>query len=91
MESSDYRTTADVPGASHVRARAMASPVEGKANATPDDLLAEQPVLVKSSGRPVAGATARYEIVEIDGLTNDELRSRLYRLSVGARSQTEGL
>jgi uncharacterized protein len=56
-----------------LRVRVHATPVAGAANEALVRLLAKRLRLARSAVRIVSGASARTKIVEIDGLTTDEL------------------
>jgi uncharacterized protein (TIGR00251 family) len=60
-----------------LRVRVKAPPVDGAANAALVQLLAKTVGVPKSKVTLIAGATARNKIVEIDGLSSDELKKRL--------------
>lgn len=60
-----------------LKARLTAPPVDGAANEALVALLADRLHLPKRAIQIVRGATSRLKTVEIDGLTLDELRSRL--------------
>jgi uncharacterized protein (TIGR00251 family) len=62
-------------GALHVRLRAP--PVDGQANEALRRFLAKQLDVSPSAVEIIGGATARHKRVRIDGLTVDEVRSRL--------------
>ena len=62
-----------------LRARVRAAPVEGAANAALIQLLSKRLGLSKSKISLVAGATSRNKIVEILGLSPDEIKNRLSR------------
>lgn len=62
-----------------LRVRVKAPPVDGAANSALVQLLAKVLGISKSSVALVSGATARNKIIEITGLSNDELKSRLNR------------
>jgi len=57
--------------------RVAAPPIEGKANAAVERLLAKALGVPKSRVEVVSGASAREKLVRIDGLTAAEARSRL--------------
>ncbi len=63
-----------------VRARVTAPPVDGRANGALEQLLAEALGVAPSKVRVVGGATARRKVLEVDGLSLEEVRSRLERL-----------
>jgi uncharacterized protein len=67
----------DTPTGGTLKARLTAPPVDGAANEALIALLAERLHLPQRAIRLVRGATSRQKTVEIDGLTVDELRSRL--------------
>jgi len=60
-----------------LKARLTAPPVDGAANEALVTLLADRLHIPKRAIQIVRGATSRLKTVEIDGLTADELRSRL--------------
>ncbi len=64
-------------GALLVRARVAAPPVDGKANAALELLLARALDVAPSRVEVVGGATARRKLVEVDGLTLEEVGARL--------------
>jgi uncharacterized protein (TIGR00251 family) len=57
--------------------RVTAPPVDGAANAAVRGLLAEALGVARSRVRVVRGARGRDKVVEIDGLTHAEARTRL--------------
>jgi len=60
-----------------LRVRVKAPPVDGAANTALVQLLAKSVGVPKSKVTLIAGATARNKVVEIDGLSSDELKKRL--------------
>ena len=60
-----------------LRVRVKAPPVDGAANEALVHLLAKTLGVRKSSVTLVSGATARNKIIEVEGLTIGELRTRL--------------
>jgi uncharacterized protein (TIGR00251 family) len=60
-----------------LRVRVKAPPVDGAANAALVQLLAKLVGVPKYKVTLVSGATARNKIVEIEGLSNDDLKNRL--------------
>ncbi len=60
-----------------LRVRVTAPPLEGKANAALERLLAKVLGLPKTSVRVVAGARGRTKTVAIEGLSQDEALARL--------------
>jgi uncharacterized protein (TIGR00251 family) len=60
-----------------LRVRVKAPPVDGAANAALVQLLAKSVGVPKSQVTVISGATARNKVVEIDGLSSDELKKRL--------------
>jgi uncharacterized protein len=60
-----------------LKARLTAPPIDGAANEALVALLADHLHIPKRAIQIVRGATSRLKTVEIDGLTLDELRSRL--------------
>ncbi|MCC6237969.1 MAG: DUF167 domain-containing protein [Dehalococcoidia bacterium] len=63
----------------HLRARVTAPPVDGRANAAIEELLARALGVAPSTVRVVVGASARRKVLEVGGLTAEEVRSRLER------------
>ena len=66
-----------------LKVRLTAQPLEGAANQALVELLASLLAVGRGAVRIVAGATSRTKIVEVDGITEEQLR----RLARG-RSQT---
>lgn len=62
-----------------LRVRVQAPPVDGAANAALVRLLAKAIGVPKSRVTLVSGATARNKIIEVDGISVDELKLRLER------------
>ncbi|MBI4320446.1 MAG: YggU family protein [Chloroflexi bacterium] len=60
-----------------VRVKVAAPPVEGKANKALIALLAETLGVAKADVCIVAGQTARAKLVDVSGLSSEELRHRL--------------
>lgn len=60
-----------------LKARLMAPPVDGAANDALIALLAERLALPKRALRIVHGGTSRQKVVEIEGMTMDEIREKL--------------
>ena len=60
-----------------LRLRLQAPPVEGRANRALIEFLADALGVKRSAIRLVHGATARRKLIEIDGLTEAEVRTRL--------------
>ena len=60
-----------------VRVRLRAAPVEGQANEALRRLLAKHLGLSRSSVELIGGATSRHKRVRIEGISADEVRSRL--------------
>ena len=60
-----------------LKARVVAPPVEGEANAALIKLIAKTLDIPRSAVRLVAGQTARLKVLEIDGLDEAEVRRRL--------------
>jgi hypothetical protein len=58
---------------------------EGKANAAVEDLLVTALNVPKASVRLVAGLSSPRKIVEIDGLSGEQIRQRLELPAVGQR------
>ena len=67
----------DAEGA--LRVCVKAPPVDGAANKALVQLLAKALSIRKSNITLVSGATVRNKIIEVEGLTVDELRNRLIR------------
>ena len=61
-----------------LRVRVKAPPVDGAANVALLHLLAEQVGIARSKVRIVTGASSRTKIVEFEGVTDNELKSRWY-------------
>ena len=66
----------DFMPAGALKVRVTAPPVDGKANDAVVKLLAKQLGITPSSVTVVRGATARNKTIEIDGLSDDEIRQR---------------
>ncbi len=66
-------------GASVVRVRVAAAPVDGKANEALERLLASALEVPRSSVRVVVGLTSRRKQVEVDGVSEAEALERLGR------------
>ena len=60
-----------------VRVRLKAAPVEGQANEALRRLLAKKLGLSRSSVELIGGTTSRHKRVRIEGISADEVRSRL--------------
>ncbi|MBT4126865.1 MAG: YggU family protein [Chloroflexi bacterium] len=60
-----------------LRVRVKAPPIDGAANEALVKLLAKALGVRKGSVRLVSGATARNKIIEVEGLTAGELKTRL--------------
>ena len=60
-----------------LRVRVTAPPVDGRANEALTHLLARRLGLARSAVQVVAGHGARQKLVEVEGLTLDEVRRRL--------------
>jgi uncharacterized protein len=69
----------DAAGATLLRVRVAAPPVEGRANAALERLLATALDVPPSRVRVVAGHTSRRKQVEVEGITLDDLVPRLSR------------
>jgi uncharacterized protein (TIGR00251 family) len=69
--------TEDEAGRPLLKARVVAPPVEGEANAAVVRLLAKALRLPRSAVRIASGETARVKVLEIDGLDEAEVRRRL--------------
>ena len=63
-----------------LRVRVTAPPERGKANAAVEELLAGALALPRDAVRIVAGHASARKVVELSGLAEAELRSRLSRL-----------
>jgi uncharacterized protein (TIGR00251 family) len=59
------------------RIQLAAPPVDGKANAECIVFLAEVAGVAKSRVRILSGLTSRMKVVEIDGITQEEMEGRL--------------
>jgi uncharacterized protein YggU (UPF0235/DUF167 family) len=66
-----------------LRVRVRAAPAEGAANEALLRLLADVLGVPKDSVRLVAGARARQKVVEVEGLTVDQLHARLASSGAG--------
>ncbi len=62
-----------------VRARVHAPPVDGKANAAVEELIARALGVPPSTVRVVGGASSRRKLVALEGLSSEEVRTRLAR------------
>lgn len=60
-----------------LKVRLTASPVDGAANAALLKFLAARLKLPQSALQIVQGATSRQKVIQIDGITHDELVERL--------------
>ncbi len=60
-----------------LRVRVKAPPVDGAANAALIQLLAKRLGVAKNRVTLIAGATARNKVIEIEGVTDEELRKEL--------------
>jgi uncharacterized protein len=60
-----------------IRARLTAPPEDGAANAALIELLSRQLVLPRRSIKIVRGATGRQKMIEITGLTPEEVKQRI--------------
>ncbi len=60
-----------------LRARASAPPAEGRATAATVRLVAKARRVPPSCITLVAGAQSRTKVIEVDGLTRDEVRARI--------------
>ena len=69
--------TEDEAGRPVLKARVAAPPVEGEANAALIRLMAKALGIPRGAVRLASGETARLKVVEIDGLDEAEVRSRL--------------
>ena len=67
-----------------LRVRVTAPPERGKANAAVEELLASALELARDAVRIVAGHASARKVVELSGLPEAELRSRLARLGQDA-------
>ena len=70
-----------------LRLRVSAPPERGKANAAVLDWLSSAIGVSRTQMRLVAGATSERKVVEIDGLTETELRARIEKVSAAARKR----
>ena len=70
-----------------LRLRVSAPPERGKANAAVLDLLSSALGMSQKRMRIVAGATNQRKVVEIEGLTETELRARIEKVSARARKR----
>lgn len=61
-----------------LKVRVKAPPVDGAANAALIQLLAKRLGIAKSKISLVSGATARNKILEIEGVSRDELRKSVW-------------
>jgi uncharacterized protein (TIGR00251 family) len=59
------------------RARVAAPPERGRANSALEELLAQVVALPRSRVRVVAGRASRDKVVEVEGLTPEEIAARL--------------
>ena len=76
-----------VPGASRssidgwlgdtLKVRVTAPPERGKANAAVERLLAETLRIPRGNARVISGHTATRKVLELDGVSESDLRSRL--------------
>jgi uncharacterized protein YggU (UPF0235/DUF167 family) len=69
--------TEDEAGRPVLKARVAAPPVEGEANAALIRLMAKALGIPRGAVRLASGETARLKVLEIDGLDEAEVRSRL--------------
>jgi len=60
-----------------IRIRLAAPPVDNAANLALIEFIAERCGVGKRSVRIVAGASSRHKVLEVDGLTADEIATRL--------------
>lgn len=60
-----------------LRVRVAAAPVDGAANAALMRLLAKQLGIGRSSVQLVAGGQSRVKTIEVEGLSDEEIRDRL--------------
>jgi uncharacterized protein len=67
------------------RARIAAPPERGRANRALEELIAEAVGVRRERVGVVGGQTARRKIVEVEGLTAEELDKRLERAALGRR------
>ncbi|HDD59492.1 YggU family protein [Thermoplasmatales archaeon ex4484_36] len=61
------------------RVEVRAPPVKGRANSEVEEILAELLLVRRASVRVVGGATSRHKVVEVEGLSDEEISSRLKR------------
>ena len=66
-----------------LRARVTAPPIEGRANAAIEALVAVAVGLPKSSVRVVSGTKSRHKLLKLDGLEPEQLSELLGRLYAG--------
>lgn len=59
------------------RVEVTSPPLKGRANSEVEELLARVLSVERSSVRVVGGATSRHKVVEVEGLTAEEISSRL--------------
>jgi len=60
-----------------VKIRLAAPPVDGAANAALVEFVADQLQIAKSRVRVVTGQTSRRKVVEVDGVTSEQLSAAL--------------
>jgi uncharacterized protein (TIGR00251 family) len=60
-----------------IKVKVAAPAVEGRANEALCDFLADQLQLPRNAVRLLRGETSRHKIIRIDGLTTNEMESRL--------------
>lgn len=87
MSSSERLKIKVVPGASSsqicgwlgeaLKVRVSAPPEKGKANRLVERMVAEALALPESSVRIVAGKTSPQKVMEVDGLTIQEIKQRI--------------
>jgi hypothetical protein len=69
----------DAAGRSYLKARVRAAPVDGKANAALEKLLAKAFGVAKSKVKVTGGATGRLKTVAIDGVSEAQIAAFLAR------------
>ncbi len=77
------RTGIDGMRGDAVRVRVAAPPVDGAANEAVIEVLAESLGVPKRSIEIVSGATSRNKVVQVSGMSAEQLRSRISREASG--------
>ena len=72
-----------------LKLKVSAPPEDGRANQAVAELLAAVAGVRKAAVRVVRGAASRIKVVEVDGLDEDELRSRI-SAALGAAEGNDG-